>query len=775
MKENYGSSLSKLTNFDYNMLVNYTPTQKKEVIKKICTLLESLNNVVCSIDRAKCYMEVGRLYITIKCYSEGSTYLKKAMSQLSGDEIVIDTNPELIDEILISFSEAQLKINEFNKQYCGLDPEILECLINLFNEKARGKKKSKDYFVLARISTIFLINKFRYDQYIVSSSIFDIVFGHLTVEDFYDECMLYYDKLQSSDDVAIQSFLFENMIEFANLSFSQKKYEILVKVLTKIVVYINICIKYKIPFNKEYIALYFERLAIYIFGCEQNFEASCEILEESIALYKGLYEYGILYDNQSYALALLNLAYIESKNDKTEEAMVGYMLGFKITADLYKSGELRTNPDEFRDQFKVFYDNVWEKLKKSKHIKVSDMILFEQLIENYREILSNKELKRYMGCVKHTEITSLMNTAKKNEVSAKRQEKEMKEELKQAQNEIKNLQNKLAILERELKLRQDQVISNNQIVDIIKQTLRDSELFKITEDTNSLVKEMSLTNKKAFEVLQKGQDEIKLDIKNIKECLSGISAYQDTFGELLVKSNNDVRVREELFSAFYEKCWATLKEIVQDYKNPSFEIYKHEILENISLQNWNKMDDDAKTMLITSRVVYNRLNSMNDSVDYSPVSISIVKALEREVFRRFFYEYKNFLIQNVPNYEEWPSSMIDKRTKMPIADYRFSLGYFPLLIGFDSEKGILKQPNHYNREKFLSYANKGLFIEPWISDINKDEYLRDLALEICKIKNDYRNPTAHRNRVTKTDADACYRHIVSVTKVMEKILSKCKA
>jgi hypothetical protein len=84
------------------------------------------------------------------------------------------------------------------------------------------------------------------------------------------------------------------------------------------------------------------------------------------------------------------------------------------------------------------------------------------------------------------------------------------------------------------------------------------------------------------------------------------------------------------------------------------------------------------------------------------------------------------------------------------------------------DSNISSEEKNNNKERLLEYCNRKLF-----STKNKDEafcIVTDYAGKIDTIVNDYRNPSAHTNRLTRTKAKECFDYLLDVEKFIKKML-----
>ena len=268
--------------------------------------------------------------------------------------------------------------------------------------------------------------------------------------------------------------------------------------------------------------------------------------------------------------------------------------------------------------------------------------------------------------------------------------------------------------------------------------------------------------KESFEQIQKAREELKEDLESDIESVSEIA---------LKKLQDKVA---EIVSGLTQK---TLSEGDQNY----FEEY---LISELTLDVWNKLDDKSKAFLITAKSNFESMIKMKDSesFDYSGVCLLVTKALEVETTKRFFLYYKDYLSQKYKSVSSWPYVLRQKNrgqiTDSVIADNEFTLGSVVSVVGYKRDYGsngtIIEYTIQHTgtKNEFLNYAQQVLFKT---SDRHKAETELEKDYKfIEKVRLDYRNPSAHRDRLTITSAKGCLDYVIDVQHMLKEMLSVMK-
>lgn len=212
--------------------------------------------------------------------------------------------------------------------------------------------------------------------------------------------------------------------------------------------------------------------------------------------------------------------------------------------------------------------------------------------------------------------------------------------------------------------------------------------------------------------------------------------------------------------------------------------YKEYLIGKLTQEVWDKLDEKSRELLITAKSNYDSMTKMpnKDSMDYSGVCLLVTKALEIEITKRFFDNYKVFLNRKYASVSQWPH-VLRKRirgqvTDEVIPDGAFTLGSVVPTVGYkreyDANDKIVGYSRGHNgtRLDFLDYATRNLFKSSDRSSAEREIEKDYLFIE--KVRLDYRNPSAHKGKVTITSAKNCMEYVIDVQHMLKEILETMK-
>lgn len=259
----------------------------------------------------------------------------------------------------------------------------------------------------------------------------------------------------------------------------------------------------------------------------------------------------------------------------------------------------------------------------------------------------------------------------------------------------------------------------------------------------------------------------------LAESHNSILSIQQSIGEC----KNKIALFEELVPITENKLEEAIKEITDNIMNDINILSKTNTYQNFETllkikmgeNAWNKLQEKSKKFLISAQYNFSENMVLGDNIDYSSICILVTKAFEYEISLRFINGYKDFVKSKVGNdLGKWPSELVvitKNGRKYEKSIDSFTLGNSSFLMGF-----LPKNDNQANKNKdcFRSYCANTLFTNE--AKKNIDLLLKKFDAQIYNIKENYRNPAAHKNNVTMTTASECINYILDVEKVLKNML-----
>lgn len=181
---------------------------------------------------------------------------------------------------------------------------------------------------------------------------------------------------------------------------------------------------------------------------------------------------------------------------------------------------------------------------------------------------------------------------------------------------------------------------------------------------------------------------------------------------------------------------------------------------------WNRLTEKSRKFLVSAKYMYETMirQDFRDQLDYSGVCLLVTKAVEVEVWIRFFDEYKNYLQKNIGyDVKHWPRVMTYMdRNGNTFAANDFSLGSLIHIVGY--RKGQIVD------QVFVNYAAQNLYPEKernWIIS-----QLKSVCDFVEKVRLDYRNPASHKDSLKQISATSCIEYVVELHKKLKEMLEK---
>lgn len=279
--------------------------------------------------------------------------------------------------------------------------------------------------------------------------------------------------------------------------------------------------------------------------------------------------------------------------------------------------------------------------------------------------------------------------------------------------------------------------------------------------------------------LNKQNEEIRNILEKLNETVEGMDEKLDTIINQLnnVQSHTEklikTAVTEEEIDRIIQVHTTQCVENIIEYQNniikdKNYDLEKTKLIELFSQDSWKKLSDESKTFLITSKFMYNHLSQLNENFDYSGICVLTTKALEVEIFKRFFTDFITYLDDKFhKDYSKYHTALLHRNIK-PLFPERFTMGTIAYVLCYKENRMDTENEKVNNKIILLEYCKNHLF-----SKYSEKEILSLLnyyAEKIELIKEKYRNPSAHRNQIKRVDAMECIDLIIDVEKLLKQMI-----
>lgn len=235
-----------------------------------------------------------------------------------------------------------------------------------------------------------------------------------------------------------------------------------------------------------------------------------------------------------------------------------------------------------------------------------------------------------------------------------------------------------------------------------------------------------------------------------------------------LKPNLDKVISESYIKEFIDTVSNRIVSRINDRTDSDYSD-EERTLELTFKSSWNKLSDKSKSFLTTARVMFKNLDKSNGEVDYSGVCILLSKAVEVELNRRLYHDFKDYLQEIYgDNFEQWHTDMVEdgRDGTKPLRESRFTLGTIPYLLGLIKNKNLDEYQLDHNKALLISFGKRKLTV----LDDEIESSFKNIARMVQRITQNYRNPAAHTNILSKYTAQECFDEIVDVQKVLIEIL-----
>ena len=202
--------------------------------------------------------------------------------------------------------------------------------------------------------------------------------------------------------------------------------------------------------------------------------------------------------------------------------------------------------------------------------------------------------------------------------------------------------------------------------------------------------------------------------------------------------------------------------------------YSRQIRSSLGKGAWKKLSEESRIWLISAMMVYDHMREIDRAMDYSGVCVQIGKACEYELKRRIFtayVEYETSLYGENGVLEKLPPECISRgdekkgEQRKLLTEDKITLGKLRYIMGLD-DTGKVVDNSVWN--EFRSFAEKKLLVHPE----NSVKVLRSQLPIITKIKDDYRNRSAHAESISIVDARECIEYVITLSRMLGILLDQ---
>ena len=235
-----------------------------------------------------------------------------------------------------------------------------------------------------------------------------------------------------------------------------------------------------------------------------------------------------------------------------------------------------------------------------------------------------------------------------------------------------------------------------------------------------------------------------------------------------------VRQRQLQIRGIIKEMGSSLKDNRDELMKKADSKYVNKLKSSVGKKTFLKLSSQSITWLVSALMAYDSMKDYDRMVDFSGVCVQIGKACEYELKKRIFtgymaYEKKKY---GEPQYlKKIPSACFSTNDTTEesqlLTEDQVTLGKLKYIMGLDDNGRIASQKIWH---EFREYAEAELLVNP-ASSYN---IIKSQMPVIARIRDEYRNPSAHAQEVTVVDAQECIQYVITVQKKLSELLDQYK-
>lgn len=299
----------------------------------------------------------------------------------------------------------------------------------------------------------------------------------------------------------------------------------------------------------------------------------------------------------------------------------------------------------------------------------------------------------------------------------------------------------------------------------------------MTQDENEIREKLSYLTEEVAKI-SKGVNNLNIKVDNIENQIRAlnntIACNQDLVHKQLMYADNNEE-KEHILKVFTDLCVERIIDsITIENSKALYDNEKRLLIDSMGQGAWEKLQEDSQNFLVSAKVLYAKLLSISNIVDYSGVCLLVTKALELELGKRFCSGYIEYYRRTNPegSIQNAPLTIISTSGNRFMEPHEFTLGTFQYTIGRRFPRGLNRIQRTQIKNSILLFAQNDIFRTYATNHTDEEIYdlLNGFARDIERVRIDYRNPSAHTNALTRISAQECFNLVLDVEKLLKRML-----
>ena len=198
---------------------------------------------------------------------------------------------------------------------------------------------------------------------------------------------------------------------------------------------------------------------------------------------------------------------------------------------------------------------------------------------------------------------------------------------------------------------------------------------------------------------------------------------------------------------------------------------------------WDRLDPRTQRELFSAKMSYQLLaqKECGNDIDFSGVCTLASKAMEVECEKYFYKRFQQYIFEQTPE-KRRDAQFVEALSLTPEAEKQskqrggFTLGSVQHILKprYDREKGEFEPYKRY-MAVLTAYARERLFSPGVGADLMDDQQIRNILWTyvdyVNTVKNQYRNPSVHKDLISQQNALSCLDYVVDVEKKLKEMVS----
>lgn len=301
-------------------------------------------------------------------------------------------------------------------------------------------------------------------------------------------------------------------------------------------------------------------------------------------------------------------------------------------------------------------------------------------------------------------------------------------------------------------------------------------------DTDRILAQMAANHKEEMDAIADVKTDLSNQIAELSAQLQPCRELASGILDSLPEGDEDSPLAERLYALTSSISAKVLEKQYGSERLPEAGAIRGE-LKQLFDPIWDRLDPRTQRELFSAKMSYQLLaqKECGNDIDFSGVCTLASKAMEVECEKYFYKRFRQYIFEQTPEKRRDAQfvealSLTEEAEKQSKQRGGFTLGSVQHILKprYDRKKGESEPYKRY-MAVLTSYARERLFSPGVGADLMDDQQIQNILWTyvdyVNTVKNQYRNPSVHKELISQQNALSCLDYVVDVEKKLKEMVS----